>query len=157
RGRALVVAISKWDLVGNSPEPHRVMLDRVKSGMRFVGYAAIVVTSAPRGWGIPELFVQILQAADAHGRRVPTGKLNRVIEQAEKSHLTPSNLVGHQGKIYYASQPDAHPPTIVLFVNDPTLFPDEYERYLEGRLRRAFDFMGTPVRLLFRPRERGGE
>jgi len=157
RGRALVVAVSKWDVIAGSPEPHRAMLDRVKSGLRFVRYAAIVVTSAPRGWGIPELFAQILRAADAHGRRIPTGKLNRVIEQAELSHLPPADRFGRQGKIYYATQPGAHPPTIVLFVNDPTLFPDEYERYLEGRLRRAFDFEGTPVRLVFRARERGRE
>jgi GTP-binding protein len=157
RGRALVVAVSKWDMVSRSPEPHRATLDRVKSGLRFVGYAAIVVTSAPQGWGIPELFGQILLAADAHGRRVPTGKLNRVIEQAEQSHLPPADRFGRQGKIYYATQPGVHPPTIILFVNDPSLFPDEYERYLEGRLRRAFDFEGTPVRLVFRPRERGRE
>jgi len=157
RGRALVVAVSKWDLAGGSPEPHRAMLDRVKAGLRFVGYAPIVVTSAPQGWGIAELLGEILQAADAHARRVPTGKLNRVIEQAEQSHLPPADRFGRQGKIYYATQPRAQPPTIVLFVNDPALFPDEYERYLVGRLRRAFDFMGTPVRLLFRPRERGRE
>jgi GTP-binding protein len=157
RGRALVVAVSKWDLTSRSPEPQRATLDRVRSGLRFVAYAAIVVTSAPQGWGIPELFGQILRAADAHGRRVPTGKLNRIIEQAEQSHLPPADRFGRQGKIYYATQPGAHPPTIVLFVNDPSLFPDEYERYLEGRLRRAFDFEGTPVRIVFRPRQRGRE
>ncbi|HEY6102602.1 MAG TPA: ribosome biogenesis GTPase Der [bacterium] len=157
RGRALVVAVSKWDRVSRSPEPHRAMLDRVRSGLRFVGYAEIVVTSAPLGWGIPELFGQILRAADAHGRRVSTGKLNRIIEQAEQAHFPPADRFGRQGKIYYATQPGAHPPTIVLFVNDPSLFPDEYARYLEGRLRRAFDFEGTPVRLLFRPRERSRE
>jgi GTP-binding protein len=157
RGRALVVAVSKWDLVADSPEPHRAMLDRVKAGLRFVGYAPVVVTSAPKGWGIPELFAHILLAADAHGRRVPTGKLNRVIEQAEQSHLPPADRYGRQGKIYYATQPGAHPPTVILFVNDPVLFPDEYGRYLEGRLRRAFAFEGTPLRLVFRPRERGRE
>jgi GTPase len=157
RGRALVVAVSKWDIVAPSPEPHRAALDRVKAGLRFVGYAQIVMTSAPRGWGIPELFGQILRATEAHSRRVPTGKLNRVIEQAEQSHLPPADRFGRQGKIYYATQPGAQPPTIVLFVNDPSLFPDEYERYLEGRLRRAFDFEGTPVRLVFRPRQRDRE
>ncbi len=157
RGRALVISVSKWDLVGTSPEPHRALLDRVKAGLRFVAYAPIVVTSAPRGWGIPELFALILRAAEAHGRRVPTGQLNRIIEQAEQSHLPPADRFGRQGKIYYATQPGAHPPTIVLFVNDPTLFADEYERYLTGRLRRAFDFEGTPVRIVFRARQRGRE
>lgn len=157
RGRALVVAVSKWDLVSTSPEPHRAALDRVKAGLRFVGYAPIVFTSAGKAWGVGELFGQILRAADGHARRVSTGKLNRVIEQAEQAHLPPADRHGRQGKIYYATQPRAQPPTIVLFVNDPGLFPDEYQRYLEGRLRRAFDFEGTPVRLELRPRQRDRE
>lgn len=157
RGRALAVAISKWDLVSDTPQPRRATVDRVKAGLRFAGYAPIVVTSAVRGWGITGLFGQILRCADAHSRRVPTGRLNQVIEQAEQSHLPPADRFGRQGKIYYATQPGSRPPTIILFVNDPALFPDEYARYLEGRLRRAFDFEGSPVRLIFRPRERGRE
>lgn len=154
RGRALVVAVSKWDLASTTPQLHRAALDRVKAALRFVAYAPIVATSAHKGWGIPELIDRIAAAAEAHARRVPTGPLNRAIEQAEAAHLPPADRVGKQGKIYYATQPSAKPPTIVCFVNDPALFPDEYRRYLDNRLRETFNFEGTPLRLQFRPRER---
>lgn len=154
RGRALVIAISKWDLVSQTPELHETALDRVKAGMRFVSYAPIVGTSATHGWGIPELIDRITAAAEAHARRISTGLLNRTIEEAEQAHLPPADRSGKQGKIYYATQPSVKPPTIVCFVNDPELFPDDYRRYLENRIRRAFDFEGTPIRLQFRPRHR---
>lgn len=155
RGRALVVAISKWDLASATPPLHRAALDRVKAALRFAAYAPIVATSAHAGWGIPELVGRVVAAAESHARRVPTGPLNRVIEQAEAAHLPPADRFGKQGKIYYATQPSARPPTIVCFVNDPALFPDEYRRYLDHRLREAFEFEGTPLRVQFRPRERG--
>ncbi|MGH2399557.1 MAG: ribosome biogenesis GTPase Der, partial [bacterium] len=154
RGRALVVTVSKWDLVSQTPEVHETTLDRVKTGMRFVSYAPIVVSSAKQGWGIPELIDRISAAAEAHARRISTGPLNRAIEDAEEAHPPSADRAGKQGKIYYATQPGAKPPTIVCFVNDPELFPDEYRRYLDNRLRRQFDFEGTPIRLQFRPRQR---
>ena len=155
RGRAFVAAVTKWDLVSETPMLHKGALDRVKTALRFAPYAAIIATSAPKKWGIPELLDRVVQAAAAHARRVPTGPLNRAIEAAEEAHNPPADRAGKQGKIYYATQPAVKPPTIVCFVNDPELFPDEYRRYLENRLREAFDFEGTPIRLQFRRRERG--
>lgn len=154
RGRAFVIAISKWDLVGQTPEIHETTLDRVKTGMRFVSYAPIVVTSAKQAWGIPELIDRISAAAEAHTRRISTGLLNRAIAAAEEAHPPHADRAGKQGKIFYATQPSVKPPTIVCFVNDPELFPEEYRRYLENRIRREFDFEGTPIRLQFRPRQR---
>lgn len=155
RGRALVLAVSKWDLASATPPLHRPARDRIRAAMRFAAYAPVVATSAHKGWGIAELLERVAAAAEAHGRRVPTGPLNRAVEQAEAAHLPPADRFGQQGKIYYATQVSVRPPLIVCFVNDPALFPDEYRRYLEGRLREAFDFEGTPLRIQFRPRERG--
>lgn len=155
RGRALVAAVAKWDLVSPAPQMHQTARDRVMAGLRFTPYAVLVATSAVRGWGIHALIDGVARAADAHSRRVPTGPLNRIVEQAEQAHLPPADRSGRQGKIYYATQPSVKPPTVVCFVNDPTLFPDEYRRYLEHRLRGAFDFVGTPIRIQFRRRERG--
>jgi len=155
RGRALVVAVAKWDLVSAAPSLHQAARDRLLAGLRFVPYALLVGTSAVRGWGIDALLGAVARAAEAHARRIPTGPLNRLIEQAEGAHLPPADRSGRQGKIYYATQPSIRPPTVVCFVNDPSLFPDEYRRYLEHRLRGGFDFAGTPIRLQFRRRERG--
>ncbi|MDQ7819506.1 MAG: ribosome biogenesis GTPase Der [Armatimonadota bacterium] len=154
RGRALVLAVTKWDLVSPSPEPREAILAPVRAAMRFVSYAPVVVTSAVRRWGIAALVERVGEAADAHARRVPTGPLNRVLMEAEEAHPPPADGAGRQLKIYYATQPAVRPPTIVLFVNDPDLVTEDYRRYLDARLRAAFDFRGTPLRLVFRARER---
>src|SRR5438876_66995 len=109
-----------------------------------------------RGWGIAALMDRVVQAASAHNRRIPTGPLNRALEAAEQAHHPSADKAGRQIKIYYATQPQVKPPTIVLFANDPQLLTEDYRRYLEGRLRDAFDFQGTPIRLVCRPRERSG-
>ncbi len=154
RGRALVLAVTKWDLVSPSPEPRDAILAPVRAAMRFVSYAPVVVTSAVRGWGIGALVDRVAEAADAHARRVATGPLNRVLAEAEAAHPPPTDGAGRHLKIYYATQPAVRPPTIVLFVNDPDLVTEDYRRYLDARLRAAFDFRGTPLRLVFRARER---
>jgi len=156
QGRALVLAVNKWDLVSSTPKPHDQALGAIRGAMRFVGYAALVCTSATQGWGVAVLMDRVVDAASAHSRRIPTGPLNRAIESAEQAHHPPADKAGRQVKIYYATQPQVKPPTIVLFVNDPGLITEDYRRYLEGRLREAFDFRGTPIRLVCRPRERTG-
>ncbi len=154
QGRALVLAVNKWDLVSTTSKPRDDRLAPVRGAMRFVEYAAIVCTSAVRGWGIAVLVDRVTDAADAHARRVPTGPLNRAIEEAEHAHNPPADGAGRQLKLLYATQPSAKPPTIVLFVNDAALVTENYRRYLESQLRGTFDFRGTPIRLVFRTRER---
>jgi GTP-binding protein len=154
QGRALVLAVNKWDLVSTTAKPRDQVLAPVRAAMRFVPYAAVVCTSAAREWGIPVLMERVAEAADAHGRRVGTGPLNRAIELAETAHQPTANRAGRQLKIFYATQAATKPPMIVVFVNDPELVTENYRRYLEGRLREEFGFHGTPIRLTFRARER---
>jgi GTP-binding protein len=154
QGRALVLAVNKWDLVSTTPKPNDKGLLSIRAAMRFVEYATIVWTSATRGWGIQVLMDRVAEAAAAHERRVATGPLNRAIELAETAHQPSANRAGRQPKIFYATQPATKPPMIVVFVNDPDLITPNYRRYLEGRLREVFDFHGTPIRLTFRARER---
>ncbi len=154
QGRALVLAVNKWDLVSPTQQPRDQALVAIRGAMRFVGYAALVCTSAAQGWGIAALMDRVAEAADAHDRRIPTGPLNRAVDAAEQAHHPPADKAGRQVKIYYATQPRTKPPTIVLFVNDPALITEDYRRYLDNRLREAFDFRGTPIKLVCRPRER---
>src|SRR5438046_961779 len=156
QGRALVLAINKWDLVSSTPKPDERALRAIRHAMRFVGYAPLVCTSATRGWGIAALMDSVVQAASAHNRRIRTGPLKRALEAAAQVTHAWAEKAGRQIKIYYATQPQVKPPTIVLFANDPQLLTEDYRRYLEGRLRDAFDFQGTPIRLVCRPRERSG-
>ncbi len=154
QGRALVLAVNKWDLVSETPQPRDQLLTPIRAAMRFVDYATVVYTSATRGWGIQILMDRVVEAAAAHERRIATGPLNRAIELAETAHQPSANRAGRQLKIFYATQPATKPPMIVVFVNDPELVTANYRRYLDARLRETFDFHGTPIRLTFRPRER---
>jgi GTP-binding protein len=85
--------------------------------------------------------------------RIPTASLNRVIERAVSSAQPSADSRGRRLHIYYATQPETRPPTIVLFVNDPRLLAADYRRYLDRRLREAFDLVGTPIRLVVRGRK----
>lgn len=154
QGRAMVTAVNKWDLVGETDRATPAQLAPVHRALRFVDYAPVVVTSAEKGWGIGRLLERILISAASFERRVPTGPLNRVLEQAEEAHHPPADRSGRLLRIYYATQPKAKPPTFILFVNHPDLLENDYRRYLESRLRGAFDFTGTPIRLVARARER---
>ena len=149
-GRGVVVAVNKWDLLtGYTPR----QVDRVaQERLRFLGTVRVCVTSALRRTGIDPLMHAVLEAASAHGTRIATGPLNRTITQAVKKSEPSADARGRRLHIYYATQPETRPPTIVLFVNDPALLTDDYRRYLENRLREAFDLVGTPVRWVLRGR-----
>jgi GTP-binding protein len=94
-----------------------------------------------------------LAVHEARSMRIPTAELNRLVRRAVDRHAPPSKR-GKRLKIYYASQPGIDPPTFVFHVNDTNLVHFGYQRYLENRLRDAYEFSGTPLRLFFRQRER---
>lgn len=150
-GRGLVVAVNKWDLLTGYTvhQVERVAQDR----LRYLGVVRVCVTSAVQRRGIGPLMQAVFQVAAARERRIATGPLNRVLEQAVRSAEPSADARGRRLHIYYATQPQTRPPTIVLFVNDPALLTDEYRRYLERRLREAFDLVGTPVRWVSRGRK----
>ncbi len=150
-GRGLVVAVNKWDLLTGYTVHHveRVVQDR----LRYLGTVRVCVTSAVQRRGIGPLMETVFGVAAARERRIATGPLNRALEQAVRSAEPSADARGRRLHIYYATQPQTRPPTIVLFVNDPALLTDEYRRYLERRLREAFDLAGTPVRWVCRGRK----
>ncbi len=149
-GRAVVVAVNKWDLLeGYTPQQIHAV---AQSRLRFLGPLLLCLTVAIRQKGIDELMAAVLRAAQAHAARIPTGPLNRAVAEATQAADPPADPRGRRLHIYYATQPQTKPPTIVLFVNDPTLCPPEYRRYLERRLRDAFDLVGTPIRWTLRRR-----
>jgi GTP-binding protein len=149
-GRAVVIAVNKWDLLtGYTPQQVYAV---AQHQLRFFGPLLVCLTVAIRQQGIDDLMAAVLRAAQAHATRIATGPLNRLVEDATRARAAPADARGRQLHIYYATQPETKPPTIVLFVNDPTLCPPEYRRYLERRLRAAFDLTGTPIRWMLRRR-----
>jgi GTP-binding protein len=155
-GCGVVIVLNKWDLVAPSPRPDRRREQPVRYALRFIDYAPIVVASATRGWGIGALFEAIARVAEAHRSRIGTGPLNRAIGDAVARQQPPIDAAGRRLRIFYATQAEVRPPTVVLFVNNPERMTDAYRRYLEHALRSAFDLTGTPLRLVLRSR-RGEE
>ncbi len=123
----------------------------VRERFKFMPYAPVVFAAAKTGYHVGPILDHALRIYDERQKRVPTAQLNEVVREAVQRHAPPTNQ-GRALKIYYATQAEVSPPTFVFFVNDPTLNHFSYERYLENRLREAFGFEGTAIRLQFRAR-----
>ncbi len=149
-GRGVVVAVNKWDLLHGYSV---AQVQRVASRqLRFLSAVRICPTSAVRREGIDDLMDAVFHTAAVRASRIPTGPLNRALTQAAAAAAPAADSRGHRLHIYYATQPESGPPTIVLFVNDPRLMTQDYQRYLERRLRDTFDLAGTPIRWALRGR-----
>jgi len=147
--KGVVVVINKWDLVDNKDlgEWGRYL----RSQLKFMAYAPVVYTSAKYGDGVDCIIPEARQVYEQRGKRLATAEVNNVVQRAVAAHILPRK--GHKRlKIFYATQAEVNPPTFVFFVNDAKLVHFSYHRYLESRLRQAFGFTGTPLRLIFRTR-----
>jgi len=150
--KGVVVVVNKWDLV---EEKNVVEWGRyLGSQLKFMAYAPVVYTSSKYGEGVDRIMPEAQRIYQQRLKRLATAEVNDVIQQAVASHVLPRRGP-KQLKIFYVTQAEVNPPTFVFFVNDARLVHFSYQRYLEGKLRQAFGFTGTPLRLVFRTR--GGE
>ena len=154
-GRACVLVVNKWDLgradvIEEAPgqNPMKIFTDETRDEMPFLSYAPVAFTSAINGKGVAAAVETAIDAANMHSMRIPTGELNRIFRDAAEAH--PYGEKGRSLRIYYATMASVKPPTIIIFVNHPELVHFSYLRYLENRLRAAYAFEGTPVRLIIR-------
>jgi GTP-binding protein len=164
--KGVVVIVNKWDLAQEQrraeredefPDPgdeiesaeryRRIIME----GLKFIPYAPVIFASAKTGYHVQSLLETVLSIADMRFLRVPTARLNEVVQSAIRHH-NPTVFRNKTLKIYYATQTQVNPPTFVFFVNDPESLHFSYERYLENQLRTAFGFKGTGIRLFFRAR-----
>lgn len=151
-GKGLVIAVNKWDLVEKDSNTMREFEEEIRRGLLFASYAPIVFISALTGQRIPRLLDTIIQVNESRGLRIPTGRLNEIIQDAVSVAQVPSDK-GVQLKIYYAAQVQVNPPVFALYVNRRDLMHFSYERYLENRLRQEYGFVGTPIILAVKERE----
>jgi len=150
-GRACVIVANKWDLHRAGSESSGEFDAALAEAFKFMAWAPFVHVSALTHSRVGRALDLALAAWDERRRRIPTAELNRVVQAAVEAHAPPSQR-GHRLKILFCTQAEIEPPTFVLFTNRADLVPEGYERYLENRLRAAFGFSGTPVRLRFRNR-----
>jgi len=148
-GRALVVAVNKWDLVEDKQNFLRTFHGKVADGLAQVPGLTVVPISAASEKGLDKLWRAVVAASEIWNRRVSTPKLNRWLEEALSRHSPPAPS-GRRLKIRYITQPSTRPPTFVAFCTRPGDVPQSYQKYLTNSLREAFDLPGVPIRLNLR-------
>ncbi len=149
QGKASIIVVNKWDIVEKETNTMKNFKLRIKEGFNFMMYAPSVFISAKTGQRVGELFPMIKDVLEQNTKRISTGLLNDVINEAIAMVQPPSDK-GKRLKIYYATQASVKPPTFVLFVNNAELAHYSYIRYLENQLRARFGFEGTPIKFIVR-------
>jgi GTP-binding protein len=150
-GVGLVLAINKWDLVEKDDKTFEEYVGRMRGQAPFLHFAPVVAISALTGLRAGRVLDEAMGIAEERRRRVSTGRLNRVLADAVGRHQPPA-VKGRRPRFYYATQAAIEPPTFVLFASDARSVHFSYQRFLENRIRDAFHFEGTPLRLVFRER-----
>jgi GTP-binding protein len=155
-GAGVVIAVNKWDVAIEKKIPQRAFEKDVREHLKFLPWAPVVFLSARTGRGLGTLFDAVDRVHAARGARVTTGELNRLLAQAAEAHPPKADKGNQPVRILYASQIGTAPPTFAVSINHPVDLHFSYRRYLENRIREAYGFEGTPIRLKVRHRPRKG-
>jgi GTP-binding protein len=156
RGKALVLAVNKWDLVSKGDDGVEKYRDEVMYRLPFLEFAPIVFISAVTGYGVRKLLDTAMRVVKAYRRKVSTSSLNQALQKIVRAHAAPL-FRGKPVKFYYATQTGTEPPTFVLFVNLPRAVPESYQKYLTHQLRQVLELGHAPIRLIFRARREKGK
>jgi GTP-binding protein len=148
-GRALVVAVNKWDLMERKAGAIGKLRQEVDHWLPQVKGVPIVAVSGLHGDGLDRLMQAVVDIHGVWNRRVATAALNRWLGEAVSAHAPPA-ISGRRIKLNYMTQPKSRPPSFVLFSSRADAVPEAYRRYLVNGLREAFDLPGTPIRLTLR-------
>ncbi|MGM8211631.1 ribosome biogenesis GTPase Der [Virgibacillus sp. W0430] len=150
-GRAVVIVVNKWDTINTDEQTMKNFEEKIRAHFLFLDYAPIIFLSAKTKKRLHTLLPAIRLASENHARRIATNVLNDVIMDALAMNPTPT-IKGRRLKILYTTQVAVKPPVFAVFVNDPELMHFSYKRFLENRIREAFGFSGTPIKIVARKR-----
>lgn len=153
QGKACIFVINKWDIVKKNDKTMNEFKYRLRETFAFMSYASMMFISAKTGQRVDKLLDEIKKVNEQHKRRITTGMLNDVINEAVNKQQPPSDK-GRRLRIFYGTQASVAPPTFVLFVNDKELFHFSYLRFIENQIRENFGFEGTPLRFIIRERNK---
>ena len=152
-GKAVIIVVNKWDILEKETGTLEKYRKEVMEKLKFMDYAPILFISAKTGQRVQNVFQKVREVYETACRRITTGVLNDVINDAT-DHLQPPLQGTRRLKIYYGTQTGIQPPSFVLFVNDEKLMSFSYERYLENWFRKTFPFEGTPIRFILREKKK---
>ena len=150
-GKACIIAVNKWDAYEKDGKTMDVYRKKLMNDFSFMSYAPIIFISAKTGQRLDRLYELIKYVDDQNALRIPTGRLNQVLADAQ-ARVQPPTDKGKRLKIYYMTQASTRPPTFVTFVNSKELFHYSYQRYLDNQIREVFGLEGTPTRIVIRER-----
>lgn len=148
-GKASLFVVNKWDIVEKDDKTMQQFTQKIRDHFLFMSYAPVVFVSAKTKQRLHKLLPVVQQVADSHTMRIQTPILNDIINDAVAMTPPPTDR-GKRLRVSYATQVAVKPPTFVFFVNNPELMHFSYERFLENKIRAAFHFEGTPIRLFTR-------
>lgn len=148
-GKGIIIVYNKWDIVEKDQNTMDEITKKIRNEFQYLDYAPVTFVSALTKAKVHNIFPLIDEVYDYSQQRIPTALLNEVISDAQITTPPPAHN-GRKLKINYASQVAIAPPTFVLFVNDDKLLHFSYKRYLENKLRDAFEFTGNPIRIIAR-------
>ena len=146
-GCGLILAFNKWDLIKNT-QTHKFEAE-IEKEAPFLNYAEKIYISAKTGQRLDNIFKKALEVQQQREKRISTGLLNKVINEAYALN-PPSSIKGKLMRIYYSTQAKIEPPTFVIFINNKDLIQDHYKRYLNKKLRENFGFKGVPIVVSYR-------
>ncbi|MGH7797475.1 MAG: ribosome biogenesis GTPase Der [Candidatus Binatia bacterium] len=153
RGKALLLAVNKWDLVSKDDGDTAKYRDEVNYRLSFLEFAPIAFVSAATGHGVRKMLQTAMRVMQAYGRKVSTSALNQALQKIVRAHSAPLSQ-GRAVKFYYGTQTGTRPPTFTLFVNRPGAVHESYQRYLVHQLRENLGFENAPLRLHLRARRK---
>lgn len=152
-GKGCIFVVNKWDTLNKDNASVGKFVERIRTEFKYLPFAPIIFVSAATGQRVAKIIPEVDKVMAQFSRRITTSDLNRAFSEATEAKFAPL-ASGRRVKFYYATQVGIKPPTFVIFTNQPEGIHFSYERYLANRFREAFGFEGTPIRLLFRGRER---
>ncbi|MGH6770425.1 MAG: ribosome biogenesis GTPase Der, partial [Xanthobacteraceae bacterium] len=151
-GRAVVIAMNKWDLVENPSGAAAKLREEADHWLPQLKGVPVVAVSAATGTGLDRLMQAVVDAHEVWNRRATTSELNRWLAGVVAAHPPPA-VSGRRIRLDYVTQPKGRPPTFVLFASRTDKVPDSYRRYLVNSLRETFNLPGTPIRLTLREKK----
>lgn len=149
--KSTVVVVNKWDAIEKDTFTMDEYRKKIRYELNFMDYVPMLFISALTGQRIGQVLPMALKVQEERMVRLGTSEINKILRRAQDQHPAPSKAGKHL-KIYYGTQVRSDPPTFLIFVNDTKLVHFTYKRFLENRFRDAYRFLGTPIRLVFKPR-----
>ncbi len=151
RGKALLLAVNKWDLVVKDGGDAQQYREDVNTKLSFLEFAPIAFIAAATGHGVRKMLETAARIVKAYRRKVSTSMVNQALQRIVRAHAAPMSQ-GKAVKFYYGTQTGTQPPTFTLFVNRPRAVPESYQRYLVSHLRENLGLENAPIKLVLRPR-----